>query len=101
MAVRERHFVEYQLANFLETLRLSLPYWVRRILPRWFKNLAQDIQWHFYRRNSFLLDGQIKFLSRPILLITVPKSGTHLLRSILLLLSGTRWRGVLSGIGQI
>lgn len=95
-------WVEYKIANFLEFLRQYSPNWVRRwILPRWFKDLLQDVQWCLYRQNSTSLNGQVKPLKRPVLLITIPKCGTHLLRSVLLLLPQTRWRGVLLGIDQV
>lgn len=89
---------KYQLANFLEFLRQYSPNWGRKILPKWFKNLLQDLQWHFYRQNGSSLQGRVKPLSRPILLITVPKCGTHLLRSIVLHLPAARWRGTFTNI---
>src|SRR3989338_654176 len=90
------------IANGIEIFRRRSPHWIRRFLPRWFKDTIIDFEWALYRSGHNHLRQEILPPDSPILIISVPKSGTNLLQAILLTLPGTRLRTYLkSGIEGI
>lgn len=87
------------VADGIEIFRRRSPSWIRGLLPRWCKDAIIDFKWALYRSNHAHLNRETLPPHSPILIISIPKSGTHLLKSILLTLPGTRLRTYLeSGI---
>ncbi len=78
--------------DFIRILRKHAPSWLRKITPEWFKVLLRDFQWKSYQFECRYLRREVRRPTHPILVISIPKCGTYLLRNILLGLPGTRFR---------
>lgn len=82
----------HTLANLIEGIRRKSPVWIRKLVPRSIKDLFIDLEWNLYRSQNLNLNKQLKNPGNPILIISIPKSGTHLVKSLILSLPGTRLR---------
>jgi len=85
-----------RIVNWIEHGRRYSPAWLRNLLPRWFKNIWIDLEWRFYRSKNRHLNKEVLYPQKPILVISIPKSGTHLIESLLLTLPGMRMGEYLS-----
>lgn len=84
------------VADSIEIFRRRSPNMIRKLLPRWFKDALIDLEWNLYRSKNRHLKEEIALLRSPILIISIPKSGTHLLKSLLLTLPGTSLKGYIA-----
>ena len=93
--------VPYKIGQWLRKLRRGSNQEFKKILPQGLKNMFIDLEWSLYRTLTPHLVREVARPSRPIVVISTPKGGTHVLKSILLLLPGTRFRGFIPAPGVV
>lgn len=81
--------LKWQLARGYEGLLKHLPSSTYKVVPLILRRALLDLQWGGYRSKAKLLQSQLCESKSPILLISVPKSGTHLLQTLLAGTPGT------------
>src|SRR3990167_6802705 len=78
-----------RIADRIETLRRTIPKSIRKIIPRKVKDSIIDFEWQLYRSKNLELKHEVSKPKNPILIISIPKTGTNLAKSLVLSLPGT------------
>ncbi len=78
-----------KIARTIAVLRRVSPVWMRKLISRQLKDAFIDLEWMLYRSHHVFVRTEVSPPTHPILVISIPKNGTHLLRSILLSLPKT------------
>ncbi len=80
--------LEHKIANGIEYLRRNLPEAIRKATPRWVKDKIIDIEWFLFRFKYKKAKTELNKPKKPIIVISIPKNGTNLIKMFLLSIPG-------------